>query len=130
MKIKSAEFVRSIDDLRILKLHLEKKARKREKKIFRRIKGIKENVTPENVLSEFLQGAGIDSPFLSAIPSLLKYREPVMNLFKKIPNKKVLFLILGGVGAGILGYLVYNNFGDIKSKAKKLLSEKLIQSFL
>lgn len=130
MKIKSAEFVRNLDDIRSLKAHLEKKAKKREKKIFKRVKNIKGNITPENVASEVLGMAGIDNPIVNAIPSLLKYREPITAIFKKIPNKKVLLLILGGVGVGIAGYLLYNNFGDIKSKAKKLLSEKLIESFL
>ncbi len=110
VKTKTSRPIASLADLQMQKKALENKIQKKQKKINKRIKKLSQIATPQNVYSELLQHFEFDeSIILNLLPHALKKGNEFGLNLKNVSPKTLAWIAAGGIGAGLSGYLLYQN---------------------
>ncbi len=107
MKIKVYKDIETVKDIRYQKAVLRKRIKHHETRIRKRFASIKENTTPGNVYNEVLSNFDMQQSLLQLIPVALKYRENIVNVYKKLPQRRLILGSLISLFAGIIAYKFY-----------------------
>ncbi len=114
MKVKTVKYIDSLEDIKLHKEQLRKKAKKREKKIKKQLQKLKSDITPQNIYNEVLTSFKMEQSILNMLPMLLKHRQQivdsgVLKKFNNAPNKKYFIVAGGSIGIGLLAYWLLLN---------------------
>ncbi|MBN1252202.1 MAG: hypothetical protein JXR51_04285 [Bacteroidales bacterium] len=124
-KIKIVRPIKTLDDLRLKKEQLKKKAYKKEQKITKKVKKITKKSNVQNIYNEILSEFNLQHSILNMLPLILKYKNKFSNIKISEKNKKTALIAIGTVATGLLTYLLLskkqsnpdsknnNNFEDL-----------------
>ena len=130
MKIQREHDIENFDDLRAKKTELIKKARKKEKKLRKRINKLQSKTSVPMVYEELLSEFELQNGLMQMLPYILKYGGHItqLRIFDKVRNtpwKRFAIMLLGSFSAGLYTYYHLTKKEEQKQKTKtQYTSEK------
>lgn len=129
IKLSQERDIESMEDLRIKKQQLIKKAEKTEKKIRKKVKKITKEASTPAIYDELLSQFDLQHSLLNILPLVLKYREQIGNIgfikeIKNSPQKRFAFITFGAIVTGLFTYFSLSKKSRNKEPSKKEQKEK------
>ena len=131
VKVQKEREISSLEDLRYKRQQLTKKAEKKSKKINKKVKKLTGKTTAPIVYDEILSQFDLQHSLMNMLPMLLKYKEQIgsvklFNAIKTSAGKRVAFITLGAISAGLLTYLSISKKSEKKQKSEDEKKERKI----